>query len=318
MATGGIFVSLALAEQFIVIKGYIDAKDERQRTIYGTFMAVVSRRDIRYLDAMFGLDLIAKETGFDDLYAILHQRGEANRDAAFLRDEGELCKFLDVSRTLQGVAKNRNAKQAEQTISRFCADNLHLKAVTFVEFVEATDSYLARFAPEEKKEEELSPPDPVFEPDVAEDVEEKNETKKDSRDFVVRCEPVLDPVRGVAMSELSVGDYVCAKLPENSVFYKLFLKNFNNFDGIINAQVSGILVNELGTATVSLELADGVAGVMKMSGKVRIKTAASPDISDARAKWDFDLHTLPAEIVFGLAAIFVLICAIGLLVYLMA
>ena len=310
-------MSVALAEQFIMIKGYIDAKDERQRTIYGTFMAVASRRDMRYLGVMFGTDQIAKESGFDDLYTVLQQRDESNRDAVFLRDEGELYRFLDVSRTLQSVAKNRNAKQAEQAISRFCADSLHMKAVTFVDFVEASDFHLARFAPEQKQEEELPPSDPVSEPDVVEEVETRNEAKKDSRDFVVRCEPVLDPVRGVAMSELTVGDYVCAKLPEDSVFYKLFLKNFNSFDGIINAQVSGILVNELGTATVSLQLADGVAGVLKMSGKVRIKTAANPNASGARVKWNFNLHALPVEIVFGTAAIFVLICAIGLVVYLM-
>lgn len=316
-------MSIAPAEQFIMVKGYIDAKDERQRTIYGTFMAIVSRRDMRYLGVAFGLDEISKDTGFDELHTLLEQHGKSERDAAFVRDEAELYKFFDVSRTLQGIAKNRNPKQAEQTISRFCAENLHLKAVTFVGYTEATETYLSRFLPpEEKNVEEFSQPEPLVESQNEAKPEKKeaarSEERKDSRDFIVRCEPVLDPVRGVAMSELAVGSYVCAKLPEDSVFFKLFTKNFRGFDGIINAQVSGILVNELGTATVSLALADGVAGVMKMSGKVRVRTAANPNGGGSKRRVNFNLQTLPVEVAFGVAGIFILLSVIGLILYLTA
>lgn len=312
-------MSIAPAEQFIMVKGYIDAKDERQRTIYGTFMAIVSRRDMRYLRVAFGVDEISKDTGFEELHTLLEQHEKSERDSAFVRDEEELYKFFDVSRTLQAVAKNRNSKQAEQMISRFCTENLHLKAVTFVGFTEATEAYLSRFLPpEEKTPEEYIQPEPLAQPEEPEKAGSKNEERKDSRDFIVRCEPVLDPVRGVAMSELSVGSYVCAKLPVDSVFYKLLMKNFRGFDGTINAQVSGILVNELGTATVSLQLADGVAGVMKMSGKVRVKTASDPNSTSEKKKITFNMQALPVEIVFGMAGILILLSVIGLIIYLTA
>jgi len=307
------------AEQYILVKGYIDAKDERQRTFYGTFMAVVSRRDTLYLGVMFGGGEIPKETEFDALYDALANRAQVPDDAAFSHNEAELYKFLDVSRTLNGVARSRNLKQAEQAISRFCADSLHLKAVTFVFFEDATESQLERFAHEKNETPESLPTETseasdTEEPAAADAAEPSAE--KGPRDLIVRCEPVLDPVRGVAMSELSVGDTVCARLPDDSIFYKMFVKNFQDFDGVITAQVNGILVNELGTAIVSLQLADDVSGVMKMSGKVKVKMAERQTAAIAGSRHWLNLQTLPPELVFAAATIFVLLCAIGLIVYL--
>lgn len=301
------------AEQYILVKGYIDAKDERQRTMYGTFMAVVSRRDTLYLGVMFGVDEIAKEADFDELYAQLQNRDSVTEDATFSHNEAELHKFLDVSRTLNAVARNRNAKQAEQAISRFCTETLHLKAVTFVILADASETHLARFTQEKKEQAEPTQAENGRAPETEADDTEK---KREPRNFILRCEPVLDPVKGVAMSDLSVGGYVCAKLPSDSVFYKLFARNFQGFDGVINAMVSGILVNEHGTAIVSLQLADDVAGIMKMSAKVKVRTASSPKLNqDGRKR--FSLQTAPAEVVFGTAALIILLCSIGLIFYLM-
>jgi len=309
-------MSVNYAEQYILVKGYIDAKDERQRTFYGTFMAVVSRRDTLYLGVMFGSEEIPKETDFDALYDALTSRAQAPDDAAFSHNESELYKFLDVSRTLNGVARSRNLKQAEQAISRFCADTLHLKAVTFVFFEDAMKSQLARFAHEKKETPESSSAEMPEAADSEESAAAEPSAEKAPRDLIVRCEPVLDPVRGVAMSDLNVGDTVCARLPDDSIFYKMFVKNFQGFDGVITAQVNGILVNELGTAIVSLQLADDVSGVMKMSGKVKVKMADRQTAAGDGSRHWLNLQTLPPELVFAAATIFVLLCAIGLIVYL--
>lgn len=305
-------MSVALTEQAIMIKGYIDAKDERQRTIYGTFMAAVSRRDIYYLNVMFGVEQIQKEITFDDLRLKLQNQRQPGRDAVFSRCEDELYDFFDASRTLQAVVKSRNAKQAEQAISRFCVENLHLKAVTFLDFAEATDSDISQFASEEKGAEETPP-----EADTEVEREEPAEKEKSQRDeFVVKCEPILDPVCGVAMTDLKEGDCVCVRLPGDSVFYKLLMKNLDNFDGTINAQVSGFLLNDLGTATVTLGLADDVVGVMKTSGKVKIKAASN--LNRFREKRNFSLLSIPVEIVLGATITFVMFCAVALVVYIMS
>lgn len=309
-------MSTELTEHFIVVKGYIDAKDDQQRAVYGYFMGIASRRDMRYLRVAFGTDEVSKDTGYDELRTLLENHEKSEQTPVLERYEAELYKFFEVSRTLQGIVKNLNVKHAEQTISRFCTDDLQLKAVTFVDFVEATETYFSHFLPpEENAAAESAPPKEDEEP--AKPGDAGGEERKEPRDFVVRCEPVLDPVRGGAMAELAVGSYVCARLPEDSVFFKLFAKNFQGFDGIINAQVSGVLVNELGTATVSLQLADGVAGVMRMAGSVKVKLAADPTAGSGRKRF-FNPQALPVEFVFGLAGIVILISVIWLIIYLTA
>lgn len=312
-------MSADFVEQYIVVKGYIDARDERQRTIYGTFMSVVSRHDMRYLGVMFGSDPVAKETELDDLFALLRNSAGEVRDAAFLRDEAELVKFLDVSRSLQGLARNRNPKQAEQAISRFCAESLNLKAVTFIEYLEANDSMVEHFAPPKQAEEESVGEEPQETGHEAGEGSEGDEdaSRPNLRDYIVRCNPVLDPVNGIAMTDLSVGDYISVKLPGDSVFYKLLASNLLDFDGVINAKVSGILVNELGTATASLELAPGVAGVMKISGKAKVKSVPPPGDAKAKKRRPFAIADISADVIFGGAIIFLLLCAVALIVYLL-
>jgi hypothetical protein len=172
-----------------------------------------------------------------------------------------------------------NAKPAEQAVSRFCIDHLKLKAVCFASFVKASDADMELFRkpvaspPPEYDQTELpgeSQPEPEASRETTGSVEKE-------REIFVRCDPVLDPVSGVAMNDLSAGTHIYGRLAPDSIVYKLLAKNNRNFDGIISAQVSGIAMNNLGTATVSLILSDGIAGVMKLSGKVRVKTSPGPD-----------------------------------------
>ena len=57
---------------FVIVKGYIDAKDERGNALFGTMLGVVSRRDVKYLSVMFSRDETSKSMEWSGLL-LLHR-----------------------------------------------------------------------------------------------------------------------------------------------------------------------------------------------------------------------------------------------------
>jgi hypothetical protein len=312
-------------QNFIILKGFIDAKDDRGHTWYGTFLGVVSRRDTKYLSVMFSREESSKSLDWREIL-MLHNEKEKSpgRDPAITHHEYEVYKYLERSMVLNGVAKNHNTKQAEQAISRYCLESLYLKTVSFIDYTEATEGDLELFeqaevssAQSDTQPEEDAPVDGTPEEPAAQAPDGTGTDSGKKEEIFLRCDPILDPVNGVAMNELTTGDYVFGRLPEDSVFFKLLAKNIRGFDGVVTAQVTGILVNELGTATISLNLSDGVSGVMKLSGKVRIKTAQKEKKKDGMAAIlaRFKFSELPPEVVLGAAGLIVAASLIALLFY---
>lgn len=307
-------------QTYIIVKGYIDAKDERGSSIFGTILAVVSRRELKHVSVMFTHDESSKSLEWRDILSLHRNKvNERNRDALVVRNEDELFKYLSHGSILNNIAKNYNAKQSEQAISRYCLDKLQLKAVSLIEFFDASDQDIVLFergnapaatgespAPGEKSQEspaedsQGSPPEDPSEP-------------KHKDELIIRCDPILDPVAGVAMNEINIGEIVMTRLPSDSVFFKLLSRNIPGFDGVVSASVTGVLMNELGTSTISLSLSDGITGVMKLSGKVKIKTAAKEPESVNRN----DRTEIPAELIFVFAGIVLLFCGIAVLYYIL-
>jgi hypothetical protein len=237
-----------------------------------------------------------------------------------IRQEEELFKFINRGTVLNNVARNHNTKQAEQSISRFCLDNLQLKSVSFIEFFDASDNDIAIFDIEIERVAADSSTDKTNQQESESDPSENDEQEAEKSDepearddIAGRCEPILAPVGGVAMNELNIGDVVMVRLPEDSVFFKLLSKNIKGFDGIVSAAITGLLQNELGTATISLALADGINGVMKLSGKVRVKMASTSKEHDGRP----GEGDLPVNFVFGVASAIVVIAALAVLYYIL-
>jgi hypothetical protein len=304
---------------YVIVQGYIDSKDDRGRSINGAFVSVASRRDIVYQIVLFGQDSVQRDMSWRDIMRLYGEVIEMKeRDPLMVHYEEELNKYLETSMILTGVAKNLNAKPAEQAISRFCIEHLKLKSVCFANFAKASESELEAIlgapalAPAESVpgfQEERAPEEDVPSARILEGREEKAE-----KGIFVRCEPVLDPIGGIAMNDLTSGEYIYGRLAPDSIVYKLLAKNNRNFDGIISAQVSGIIVNELGTATVSLLLSDGVAGVMKLSGKVRVKTSLGPVKNErAASNWGSGSAGFPPELLFAGIGIVLVVSAIFVL-----
>ncbi|MDR1966383.1 MAG: hypothetical protein LBQ36_06705 [Synergistaceae bacterium] len=305
---------------YIIVKGYVDAKDERGNALYGTILGLVSRRDIKYLSVMFSRDKIPKSMEWNDLLAAHKDKGDSEeRDPAIVRREDGLLQYLDHAGVLNVIAKNHNTKQAEQSISRYCMESLQLKAISLVEYLDASDDDISVFEAEKAAEAgpwddsggEGAPSDQ--DGDGSADEAESENAPKGRDEIAVRCDPILDPVNGVAMNELNVGERILAKLPGDSVFFKLLSRNIRGFDGVVMAEITGILLNELGTATISLSLSEGISGVMKLSGKIRVKVApAHGDGHASRPRMD-----IPPSFVFGLASVVIVLSAIAILYYIL-
>ncbi|MDR0765037.1 MAG: hypothetical protein LBE65_05535 [Synergistaceae bacterium] len=308
---------------FMIVKGYIDARDERGRPLYGSVLGVVSRREVKYLNVMFSGDESLKTVEWRDLLPALRDKHpKSGRDPGILHNEGVLFDYLRNETVLNAVAKNRNIKQAEQAISRYCAESLHLKAVSLMECFDATEEDIGFFeteggpagpsstggGPEEPAEE-------TAESESAQDAEQGDETPS-AENIVIRCEPILDPVNGIAANELKMGEAVLARLPRDSALFGLLSNNIANFDGIITSTVTGIFLNEFGTSNISLSLSDGVTGLMKLSGRVKLKIV--PKQQDEPKK---NTARVPVKFLygfwFGMAAVIIFILATAVVSYIL-
>jgi hypothetical protein len=308
---------------FVIVKGYIDAKDDHGRALYGSVLGMVTRREIKYLNVMFSRNESLKTVTWQELLPVLCDKyKESDRDPMIFHHEEELFKYLQRGAVLTAVAKNHNTKQAEQAISRYCLESLHLKAVSLMECFDAAEEDVALFENEGgqpgpsstggKREEEPEP-----EEEIAEDAQddEQSDAAQSREEILIRCDPVLDPVSGIAANELTIGESVLVKLQQDSVFFKLLSRNIANFDGIVTATVTGILMNELGTSNISLTLSDGVTGLMKMPGKVKIKVARKQD--EPKKKKARMRVELPAGFVFGMAGVIIFMCAMAAVYYIL-
>lgn len=306
----------------IIIKGYIDAKNEHDRIVYGSFVAITDRRASIHSVAWFSRNAMPKNV---DWRQLLHmQAGRAKdggRDPSDIKCEDQLVNFFSKSSVLPQLCKNRNTKQAEQGVSRFCMEEMGLRAVTFLEFYEASENDIKHFETVKEKHKTEQKAQKSAGRKAAEDMKGgKQQKASETSDIFVRCEPQLDPVDGVAMSELKVGDSIYAKLPANSVFYKLLAKSRSSFDGVVTAEITGTLVNELETVTLSLKLSDGVNGVVKLPAKVKIRTAASTptrraELSSSRQSGPTGMSP---EFLVGLGFCIVMIAAVLAVMYVFA
>ena len=263
-----------------LVQGFIDARDERQGALSILLLAVATRRDLLSIDILVSDGAINKGLSWEEMLPILRAPKAPDRPPQYEKIENDLKDFIDLGRHLQNIAKNRNTKPVEQAISRYCGDHFHLKAVTFLNSTEISSDALALILEKKESEEPKNKPktggkkeetDTDTDTGTETEAETAGEEKKELQGIFIRCEPLLDPVHGIAMMDLHPGDVVFATLPADSVFYKLFLNQFPQFDGTINAEITGIVHNDTGSATVSMNIAEDISGLMKLTGRVRIK-----------------------------------------------
>lgn len=282
----------------VVVKCRIEAKEASGGAIHGFYMCVTDAEDIEYDGALFSRGAIDTEAPFSELYDMLETREPDGRED-MMKYENVLRDYIRTSRLFQSEKNLDDPKALEHKITYFCVSVMSLNAISFLELITMSRDELMLVMPSLKRKEM---PEGGEAQGQAEEVPSNGEAGNAPLDVAIACDPVLDPVAGVPVGNLSVGDTICCKLREDSPFFDLMAKASPGFDGIVSGDVTAVSVNELGSAIVSLKLSDGIAGVLKLAGTVRIKALSLKGSGNAGRKSLFRLDVLLA--VSGVAVFF--------------
>lgn len=97
-----------------------------------------------------------------------------------------------------------------------------------------------------------------------------------TNEFPIVCMPVIDPVKGCAVSKIKVGDVVYAKIPETNDVSKKVM-DFVRLQHMEPAfPVSVVLPLKSGKSAVVLKINEEISGVMNLSSELMLKTDALP------------------------------------------
>ncbi|MDR3164588.1 MAG: hypothetical protein LBU13_03335 [Synergistaceae bacterium] len=264
----------------VVVTCRVEAKEALGGVMHGFYMCAMDSWDIKYDGALFSRDPIDTEAPFASLYAMLEApRAEGREEME--RYENGLKDYVRTSRLLQGWKNLSDPKGLEHKVTYFCTSVMSLNVISFLEVTEMSQDefYLVIPSLEYKNKQENS-----------EKPAEEGETSADESqdavvpDVVISCDPVLDPVLGVAVGELSVGDIICCKLREDSVFFDLMVNALPNFNGVISGDIIAIQASEMGSIVISLKLSDGVVGAIKLAESVRLKVLSRKALSETNVR----------------------------------
>lgn len=304
-------------DRYTIAKGFIDGKDKDARPIYGLFLAVAFGKELVYLAERFSHELIDRNISWAEMVGLLNSQPDESREESLAQYEKELRQYVEMSRLFQSDSSVLDAKAIEHKITYFCSDILAINAITFLELTALAKDDLVSLMPFLKNDgtgvagEDARPE--YGDEEEEHFFEESTAHKERKRDLFVSCEPVLDPVRGIAVSDLSVGDSVSCRLSHESVYYKFFKGRFPDFDGVITGEVTGIKVSEDAPAVVALDLVDGIAGIMKISGKVRISLAEKHDSEETENGSERSV-----EVILAGASVILFLCLLGVLLYILS
>jgi hypothetical protein len=286
----------------------INGHDSSGGSANGLLLCAVSAGEVLYCGAMFSHEPIDPDISLSDALSLLDaSRPDGDYEGASSYESG-LMDFVRNSRIFQSDKGLTDPKALEHRITYFCSSNLSLNAISFLEIHEMTDVELRQILPR-KGNHEREGEDGAEEAGFSGDGAPKEGVLPD---VVVACDPVLNPVGGVPVSELTPGETIYCKLRVGSVFYNLMESASPNFDGVITGDVTAVSVSDLGSATVALKLSDGVTGAMKVASTVRLKSARKD--GDA-----LPAHHLPdVEVFIAIGGVILFLTVMAALLYLLS
>jgi hypothetical protein len=291
----------------VVVTCRINGKAASGDPVYGFFMCVLDSSELMYDGELFSQEPIGSNVSFSEAFELLNAPRPKQRPDEFAKYESELANFIKASRMFHSEKNLGDPKAQEHKITYFCTSVLALNAISFLEIREMSKRDLYFIMPSLKKTETPEKEAPPEKSRAA--VGQPGEGGVS--DIAVACDPVLDPVAGVAVGGLAEGMVVYCRLREGSVFHKL-MKNFSpNFDGTVTGDVVAVSVSKLGSATVAMKLSEGVTGAMKLAGTVRVKVAAKQPEAD-----EADKDPL-AAVVLATGVVIVFLCLMALLLHLL-
>ncbi|EHM10560.1 hypothetical protein TheveDRAFT_1442 [Thermanaerovibrio velox DSM 12556] len=259
---------------YAVISGIVDGKNDRgQRFIFPFCILGDSKRIIWIKISGTSSDLEVPDPWRSRAHLIDSMGMDDQSFGAYGAMQFRM--FVQDSQIFQRALLQGNVKAFEYELIKFAADRLGLKAVVVARMDELSpdeaEDELRAFGSKGQQEVEArvrgEEQDHGFKPEVPHLV-------------VLTCQPVLDPVGGIPLQGLKEGDEVLAALPEDSFFYDLFKSKLPGFDGVVSAKVISVKKTETGSTQVDLHLSDGLVGILRLSGNVRIKKAFQEVVED--------------------------------------
>ena len=257
------------AQNYGIFKGMLDAKNDQGQPVYLLFCAVSGSSDPLLLEVAGSAEPLDPALPWKTFLEEVRSRGqEGNSFYAYAASQVEA--FLRDQNLLPQTVKHGNLKTLEQALCRFLGDRLALKAVGMVKSEEPAEEDLSVLLEEVRARKEAQRRDPAEEAGDG-SAPAAAPASREPHLVVLACQPLMDPVNGVPLSGLTVGDEVLASLPQDSFFFELFRNRVPGFDGVVTARVTGIKALETGSAQVDLYLSEGILGSLKLSGNVRVR-----------------------------------------------
>jgi hypothetical protein len=267
-------------------------------------MCVTDASSVLYDGAIFSPDPTNKDAPLPELFSALMSPRPDDRAEALAAYETNLLDYIKTSHLFQNEKSLADPKALERKITYFCMSELSISAVSFLDVTEFPASEIEAMMPPRRGGKD--------EPGSSSESDAQGNEGPSSPDVVIACDPVMDPVGGVAAGELPPGTAILCKLRGGSVFYNLMEKASPSFDGTVKGDVTAVNVNDLGTAIIALKLSDGVTGAIKVAGTVRLKVSSKADPINGAPK-----H-FGVEVVLAAAGVIVFLCVMALLLYLLS
>ena len=292
-------------KRYTIVKGFINGREATLNLVYGMFVCVSAPDNTGYAAALFSRESADAKMPLSEMISRINGERPADREESLTRYERELTEYIKVNRIFQSEQDPPDVKALERKISYFCVESIQLNVITFIEITSIDEDDLRSLIP--------SMPEPA-ESESADGADseaggrgERGEEGNDGQGIYISCNPALDPVSGVAAGEIEAGESIYCVLPEGSSFYKLLEKNSPDFDGTVIGDVAEVRTNEFGSAIITLTLAEGISGLLKVSGAVRVKLKSKGLRGKGRRK------ITGTDIAIAVTGIVLFLCVMGVI-----
>lgn len=303
-------------ERYVVTRGFIDGRDAPgvSGALSGVFLTILFEKELKYTGALFSRERMDRKMPFSDLVAVL-EKGERERSEETLFSyafslRGHLSRNYAARQQENEITDN---KRLERSVTLFCSDTLGISAIVFVDTTTMTEEEISSIPFLVSK---MASSDESAEETVGEKASEhapKNSMERENisqKELFIACHAILDPVAGTPVSDLSKNNRIFCRLPESSIFYKFFVNRIPGFDGTVMGDVTGVRINDNGMAIVAVELADNLTGAVKLSSKVRVKTAYSRGFQRTDPG-----KNAKSESIIAIASLLFFLCVMWLLIH---
>lgn len=256
--------------ELIAVRGFIDGRAQGSHPIYLAFISIAAPDRLEFLGEFVSNDPIDKDISWADLAAMIVGHEPPDDRAHELKSR--LHEYLLTSKIAEPKAGVLSEREISHKICSFCSSSLDLNAIAFIDIMRGGRGSIAQMMPavefeSDKVKQEAASADEVDEG------EQDDAPAKDNKhvDIFLKCGPVLDTVNGTAAASLVPGDLIEVELPKDSLYRRFLNEHDPTFEGRVTAQVTKVVENDVGSAVVSVRIAEGVVGSIKITESVRIK-----------------------------------------------